>query len=149
MSRWTTFTSEDLKAAGHGAIVDRARTLAVGGTDPVAEAITGATARVRRAVAPGNALDADPARIPNSLREVALRMALFALMERIGLPLSDDQKETRRADLADLGRLAEQRVRVEVPDTAEDTPSVAGAGRTVGTVNPPRRQTGRGKTSGL
>ena len=114
---WTGITSDHVKAAGHGAIVDRARSMATGSIDPVTQAITGATARVRRAVSTGNVLDADPTKIPASLESVTIRLVLWDLMERIGLPMSDDQKETRRDDISDLKRITDNRTRVETPDT--------------------------------
>lgn len=121
MPNWTAITADDLKAAGHGAIVDRARTLAVGGVDPVDDAIANAVARVRRAVSAGNPLDADATLVPGSLKAVTVRMVLYALCERIGLPLSDDQKETRKADNSDLLRIADRKVIVEVPDDPAET----------------------------
>lgn len=116
MGNWTSLIADDLKTLGHGAIVDRARTAATGGIDPVPEAIAEAVARVRRAISSGNTLDADTAKVPMSLKAVAIRLALFSLMERIRLPLSDDQKETRRNDLSDLNRIHDSKQRVEVPD---------------------------------
>ncbi len=147
--RWTTITADHLKAAGHGAIVDRARTLAVGSLDPVQESIADALARVRRAVAAGNVLDADPATVPASLKSVAIRIALYALMERIGAPLSDDQKDTRRNDNSDLNRITDNRLRVEAPDTPAATGEMQAVGRAIEAVNVPTRQTGRERNRGL
>lgn len=147
---WISITADYLKAAGHGDIIDQARTLATGAIDPVDEQIAGATARVRRAIAPANALDVDPTKVPNSLREVTIRIALYALMERIGLPLTQDQRDTRRDDASDLNRLADKRIGVE----AADNPAQGGGEMQSGkggvvAVNVPCRQTGRGRTSGL
>lgn len=123
MPNWTAIVSDDLKAAGHSAIIDRARTMAVGGVDPVTDAIETAVARVRRAVAAANALDIDAAKVPKSLKGVTVRLALFALCERIGLPLSDDQKETRKGDMSDLNRIADRKIITETPDDPETTAS--------------------------
>jgi hypothetical protein len=126
---WIPINTDDLKAAGHGAIVDRAQTLATGGVEPVADAIASAVARIRRAVSAANALDADSTRVPTSLKAVTVRMALYALMERIGLSLSDDQRRTRELDSSDLTQLAERKILVEPPDSlATDlTPQNRGA----------------------
>jgi hypothetical protein len=118
---WVPITADDLKAAGHSAIVEEAGTLAVGEVDPVTDALTTAVARVRRAVAAANALDTDATLIPRSLKGVAVRLALFALMERIGLPLSEDQRSSRKEDASDLNRLADRKIRVEAPENPDAT----------------------------
>src|ERR1700691_5139946 len=102
MGNWTSITVDDLKAAGHGAIVDKARTSATGATDPAVEMIAASVARVRRAVATGNSLDADTTKVPNSLKAVTVRLAIFALMARIRFPLTDDEKDDKRNDNSDL-----------------------------------------------
>lgn len=118
---WIALTADDLKAAGHGALVDRAQTLATGGVDPVSDAIGSATARVRRAVAAGNALDEDETLLPRSLKDVAVRLVLFTLMMRIGLALSEDQRKQRDLDSSDLNRLADRKIRVEAPENPDAT----------------------------
>ncbi len=147
--RWTTITADHLKAAGHGGIVDVAQTQAVGGIDPVTEAIADATARVRRAVSTGNVLDAAAAKVPDSLKGVTIRLALFALCERIGQPLSDDQKETRRDDISDLKRITDNRTKVEAPDVPADAGEMQATGRAIEAIGVPPRMTGRGRTGGL
>ena len=149
MSRWIRIFDDHLKAAGHGAIVDRARTQAVGGLDPVDETIADAVARVRRAVSAGNVLDAETAAVPASLKGVAVRLALFGLMERIGLALSEDQRDTRRDDISDLKRIADNRTKVETPDTPAASAEMQATGHRVEAVGVPRRQTGRERTGGL
>lgn len=114
--RWIPITIDDLKTAGHGFIVDRATTTATGSVDPASEEIANAVARVRRAVAAANTLDVNPTKVPKSLKGVTVRLALYALMERIRMPLSDDQRETRKADYSDLLRIADRKVRLEEPD---------------------------------
>lgn len=121
MANWTAITADDLKAAGHGAIVDRARTAAVGGVDPVAFEIENAVKFVRSQVEFGNAVDSDPATVPASLKGLAVRMALFALMERLRLSLTEDQRATRKGDEARLLRIAERKIPVETPDTAGES----------------------------
>ncbi len=118
MANWTTIIADDLKASGLGFVVDKAQTSSTGGVDPVAEEIANAIARIRRAVASGNPLDVDPAKVPGSLKGVAIRMALYALMERLRMPLSEDQRETRKIDNSDLLRIADRKVLVEAPDEA-------------------------------
>lgn len=116
MPNWTSITADDLKATGLGFVLDKARTASTGSTDPLEEEIANAVARVRRAVASGNPLDSDVTKVPGSLKGVTMRLAVFALMERLRFPLSDDQRDTRKADHSDLLRIADRKVLVESPD---------------------------------
>ena len=124
MSNWIAVTLDDLKASGFGAVVDAAQTQSTGTVDPVEEEIANAVAKVRRYVAAANPVDADQAKVPKSLKGLTIRAAFYALMERIRMPLSEDQRATRTADLKDLDRVGNRKGLVELPDTAETTPSV-------------------------
>jgi len=128
MSNWTTITADDLKATGLGFVVDKARSTAIGGVDPVAYAIATAVSRIRRCVAGGgNALDSNPDKIPNSLLSVAANIAMWDLMQRIRLPLSEDQRKQRDLDEADLKRVADPKVStpLETPDDSAGTAEMA------------------------
>ncbi len=149
MPRWFTLTADHLKAAGHGAIMDAAQTKAVGGIDPIQEAIDNAIARVQRAIATGNVLDADPTKIPASFKGVAEKLAIYDLMERIGLALSAAQEQNARAITSDLNRTSDNKTKVELADDPATSATFADTGTKVSAVNVPRRQTGRGRTSGL
>jgi hypothetical protein len=116
---WVTITADDLKAAGHGNIMDRADTDAVGGVDPITESITNAIAEVRTAVRAGNRLDVDETKIPLSLKALTVRLIIYALMMRIGLPMSDDQQKQADRDQKRLERLLDRKLRVEPADTPE------------------------------
>lgn len=113
---WVAITIDDLKAVAFGGIIDAAQAAAVGAHDPVVEAVADAVSTVRGAISAGNVLDADPAKVPRSLRSLAARSAVFALMERVQMDLSVDQRGTRQADLLRLQRIGEQRQRFEQPD---------------------------------
>lgn len=147
MSNWTHITIDDLKTSALGFVVDKARTESVGASDPAEEAIAAAVARVRRAIT-GSPLDADTAKVPKSLKAVAVRLALFALMERLGSSLSKDQQMSREADNSDLLRISDKRIPVERPDTNAGTAEMSPMGGIVA-VNVPPRLTGRERTSGL
>jgi len=118
MSNWTSITIDTLKAAGHSAIIDAAQTAGIGGVDPVAESIADAVSRVRAVCSTGNQLDSDTTTVPNSVKALAVRLALFALMERINYPLSEDQRDTRRNDNNSLLRISADKLRFELPDNA-------------------------------
>ena len=113
---WVSITVDDLKAVAFGGIVDAAQATAVGANDPVAEAIADAVATVRGAISTGNVLDVDVSKVPRSLRSLAARSAVFALMERVQMDLSVDQRATRQADLRRLQRIGEQQQRFEQAD---------------------------------
>lgn len=123
MPRWTSITADDLKAAGHGTLVDKARTVAVGAVDPVDDAIETFTAEVRNAVRAGNTLDTDATKIPLSLKRLTVRLVLYALQERIGMRLTDDQK--REAE-RDAKRLEQLKARKEQVEPADNPDTVAG-----------------------
>lgn len=148
MPRWFTIDTDALKAAGYGVVIDTARERAVGNIDPVDEAIANAVARVRRAVAPGNVLDADAAKVPCSLKGVAEKLAIYDLMERIGMDGSY-WKDGRKELLSDLNRTADNKTKVELADEPEGAPTVAPTGMKAMALNVPRRQTGRDLQSGL
>ena len=113
---WSSITIDTLKSAGHSAIVQAADTAGIGGVDPVAESIADAVSRVRAACSAGNQLDADTTKVPNSVKGLTIRIALFALMERIGFPLSQDQRDTRRNDNNSLLRINDDQLKFELPD---------------------------------
>lgn len=141
MARWTTITADHLKAAGHGDIMSRASAIAAGAVEPVADAIENAVAAVRLAVMAGNALDADPEKVPLSLKGLTVRMAVFALMGRIRLKLGDDQQKQAERDEQQLLRIEQRKVRVEPPDDPETTDLVAPQNR--GTWNSENKLLGR------
>ena len=132
---WLTITIDDLRAVALSKIIDTARTLIVPGqADPVAIAIADAVASVRAAIATGNTLDADPATVPRSLRALTARRAVYALLERAEIALTDDQRATRLADAAQLARIGEEGPRVEPadqPDPTGATPTNRGSVETV------------------
>lgn len=144
---WTTLTVDDLKAAGLAWVVEKAQDTSTGDLDPVEEAISSSVARVRRAIT-GSELDVDTAKVPRSLKAVAVRMALFVLMERLRIPLSKDQTDTRAADNSDLLRISDKRIPVEKPDTGGGSAEMAPMGG-IAVVNVPTRLTGKGRNSGL
>ena len=148
MGNWTSITSDDIKAVGYGMIVDKARTMAVGGVDPAIEAIANAVARVRRAVATGNIMDIDATKVPNTLKGVTVKLALYDLMRRLRLGLSHDESEDERNQISDLKRIQDDRAPVENPDTPGGSAEMQ-HGNMVAAIRPPRRQTGRDKCSGL
>jgi hypothetical protein len=117
MSNWSSITIDSLKAAGHASIIDAAQAAGIGATDPVAESIADAVSRVRAACSTGNQLDADSTKVPNSVKGLTIRIALYALMERINYPLSGDQRDTRRNDYSYLLRINDDHLKFELPDT--------------------------------
>ena len=116
MSNWKSITIDDLKAVGSGIIVDKARSTATGAIDPAQEAIAGAVSQVRATISTANALDADATKVPNSLAKLTARLAIYTLMRRLRLPLSDDEKKDESEQENRLTRYAEKNTKVETPD---------------------------------
>ena len=148
MSNWTIITIDDLKATGHGAVIDAAQTTAVGNTDPVIESIADAVSKIRGAISVGNSLDRDAAKIPNSLKSLAARIALFALCERIQFALTDDQRDTKRNDQSYLNRIIDEKIRFERPDNPAGSAEMQ-QGMSVGIITSTPRQASRSQLSGL
>jgi phage gp36-like protein len=126
MSNWTTITSDDLNDTKVAAMVNALRTsaLASGQTDPSPRIIQEVVSRIRAEIKGcyKNKLDEDQAKIPNSLKDLACRMVLRLLKNRLELPLTDDEKDDRRSDEKFLERIA----RCEVPITTPDNPTDSG-----------------------
>ncbi len=99
-------------------------------------------------MAPGNVLDAAAAKVPGSLKGVAEKLAIYDLMERIGMDASF-WKDSRKELLSDLNRIADNKTKVELADDPEGTATFGDTGMKVESVNVPRRQTGRDRQSGL
>ena len=145
---WIAITIDDLKAVAFGGMIDAAQAAAAGTHDPVAEAMADAVAAVRGAISAGNVLDADVTTVPRSLRSLTARTAAFALMERVQMDLSVDQRTTRQADLARLQQIGAQKVRFE----QADVPAGAGEmqpGAGVETVAPGNRGHSREELRGI
>lgn len=128
MSRWISLIPDDLKAAGYGSIVDKAKTVATGSVDPVDDFIASVTAEVRNAVRAGNKLDIDETKIPHSLKRLAVRMVLYGLMERLHLPLNDDQKKEADRDEKRLQQLYSRKEQVEAADNPDATEGAVNPG---------------------
>lgn len=95
---------------------------------PVASSIADAVANVRAHCSTSGAqIDANPAKVPNCLKPLAVRAAVRALQNRINCPLTESMKDDRRDDEMLLLRVANGRQRFETPDnpagTAEQQPS--------------------------
>ena len=148
---WVLITVDDLKAVAPGELVAAAQALVLPGQpDPVLAAIADAVAAVRRAVgAGGNALDAEMAAVPGSLRGLTARTTIFALRERMELALTADQRTTRAADAETLQRISEQRIRVEAPDQPTTGGGAAGFIGPVETVAPGNAGHGREELRGI
>jgi len=133
---WIILTVEQLDTAKAAALVIALRTAALGDgqSDPLPEIITAVTDRIRMEIAAGGKtrLSADPAKLPPSLKSLALRFVLREGQGRLNamgaMPLADDEKEEWRQDVRLLERIARGEITVEEPDDPEQTPSVqAGA----------------------
>lgn len=117
MANWSAITIDDLKASVHGAIVDAAQTTYVGSApDPVARAIAEVTARIRASISPGNVLDADVTKIPNSLKDLAARMSVRFLKQRIQMDMTQDERDQRKEDNDYLTILRKEQTAFELAD---------------------------------
>lgn len=112
---WTALTSADLQKVGPPAVIAAAEAQSPTAT---AEAIADAVSAVRGACSTGNSLDIDTTKVPNSLKALTARMALWALYDILQLELTQDQRDSRKADQSRINRITDLRLRFETPDNA-------------------------------
>ena len=132
---WITLTLANLETGKAAPLVAALRTAALGETqgDPLPEAITTVTNRIRMEIAAGGrtVLDADGTRLPPSLKSLAIRMVLREGQSRLNavgaLPLSDDEREEARQDIRFLERIARGEITVEASTNPESVPTVQAA----------------------
>lgn len=148
---WITITTDDLNDTKVAALVDslRSSALAVGQDDPVEEEIATATAAIRQAIGtcPKNEVDSDTTKIPLSLKRLACRMIVFAMMGRLQMDLNQDERDERAADRRTLERIAECKLTIEAPD--DPVASEGQQGGSMEVVNSTPRQATRDKLKGL
>ena len=150
MSNWIQIDpNADVATTLDVAFITAARKRAPAGVDPVQVAINDTVARIRAACSTGNAMDADTTRIPRSLKGLALRMIGRWVKTKIpNVQLTQDERDAGRDDNSFLLRISDDKIRFEMPDTPAGTAEMQ-HGDTVQAVCVPRRQTGRGRQSGL
>jgi hypothetical protein len=122
---WTTVTVADLKDRKVAALVEACQTAALGSgqTDPTADLIASAIAKIRANVAScaSNQVDADTTKIPGDLFDLACRMIIRSMKGRLEIELTGDERDDRREDERTLERIARCELAVETtsnPTTA-------------------------------
>ena len=113
---WTSITTLDVQKAGPPEVIAAAEAKTPGAT---AEAIADAVADVRDAISPGNSLDLDATKVPNSLKRLTTRRAFFALAAVIQYELNKDLAELKNMDERRLNKITDQQRRVEEPDNPD------------------------------
>ena len=121
MSNWKPIIEPLVRTAKNTALLDAAQGLAAsrGEDDPLPSLITKVVARIRSAISPGNALDTDATKIPNSLEALALGMIVREVKGYLEVDLSEFEKQQMRDDASWLNRMTDEKLRFEVPDTSD------------------------------
>lgn len=121
MPNWFTPSSADLNDHKVAQLVDalRQEALAVGQTDPMPRIITEVTNALRGAIAFSGryTLDADATKIPNGLKEEAVKKIVRVMKGRLEMPLSEDEKRDDEIYEARLKALVKGEWPVDEPDT--------------------------------
>lgn len=153
MSNWIALTSEDLDDTKVAALMNALRSSALGATqdDPWEEIIATVVARIRAEVGQceRNTVDSDSAKIPASLKRLACRMAIFEMMGRLQMALSDDERDERRSDERLLVRISKCELAVEQPDTATAPEVQRTGGIEIVSTTPTARRATRASLRGL
>jgi hypothetical protein len=125
---WITITLADLNDARVAELIDalRKEELGAGQGDPMPRRIQTVVDEIRRCIRFGNALlDADTAKIPAGLKDLAVEKIVRGLKGRLLLPLTDDEKEAEKLYQRRLEQLTKGEWPVDTTDNPEATPTVS------------------------
>jgi len=121
MSNWISLTTADLQDREAAAIITALSSAALGNgqSDPLPGIIQSCVDLIRAHIAScsRNVLDADPTKIPASLRELAVRIILRTAKGRLNLPLENDESQDALWDRQALKDIAACLLSIEAPDT--------------------------------
>lgn len=151
MSYWTPITLANLRNAKVAALVNALNTAALGSgqTERASEITQSVVDRIRRKIGshPGNRLDSDTTKIPNGLKDDAVKLILADLKNALEEPLTKDESDEVARINTDLNRIAAGTDAVEQPDTPVVAP-VEGA-VAIRVVSSTTRQATRERMTGL
>jgi hypothetical protein len=117
MSNWTSIAIGDLNDAMHASVIAATQTLGVtGGENPIPGLTQEVVSRIRAMMSVGNVLDADPTKVPNSLKGLAVRMIIRALKIRVMIDLTRDEETQQKEDASYLNRIGDLKLRFDKPD---------------------------------
>ena len=120
MSNWIPITLGNLYDAKVAALVDACRTAALGAgqTDRSIGVIAGVVREIRSAVGSNtqNRLDQDVTKIPDSLKDLAVRRMLWGLKGALEIEVTDAEKIDYTADTTALKEVRAGTRKVEQPD---------------------------------
>jgi hypothetical protein len=153
MSNWIDIDSAAVKTGKTTVFLTKmqAKAAALGEADPLPAMIDDVTAQLRATVSTGNTLDADTAKIPNSLKGLALRMVMRRIKDYLEYPLSADELKQATDDSSYLNRIVDSKIQFETPDTPGGSGEMqSGAAIMMGTaVKDPHRVTTRERLNRL
>ena len=121
MSNWTTIALADVRTAKNAIYLDNmeAQATANGDGDPLPGYIAQVISRLRGAISVGNQLDIDPTKIPNSLKDLALRMIIrLVKVDYLEASLTEDERKLYDEDKSYINRIIDQKIKFEIPDDA-------------------------------
>lgn len=132
MPNWIAITIDTLNEAKIAALVEACSTaaLAEGQADRVPGKIQGVVNLVRNAIAgcPTRQLDEDIAKVPNSLRDLTVKLIIAELKDAIEQPLTEDERDTVAWCRRELKEIRSCDYPIESPDDAVE-PEVQAADR--------------------
>ena len=126
MANWTTILIDDLNAGRLSDLIAAAQTTTLGtnNTDPIPETIQKVVDELRGSIAFSGRypLDADPAKIPVTLRDMAVQKIARLLKGRLTITLNKDEESDERTYQKRLEQLNQAQWPVPQPDTPLATP---------------------------
>ena len=109
---WTGITSTDIDESKDPDVIAAAVDKGFNVDAKIAEIV----AKIRAACSTGNQLDVDTSKIPNSLKDLAIRIVMRAAKGHLEYPLTQDERDDRAEDKSYLNRISDQKLRFEAPD---------------------------------
>lgn len=132
MANWISITTETLYEARVAKLIDAAsqRARADGQPERVDGLIQGVVTEIRRKIASNeqNRLDANPATLPASLRDMAVDLIIARLKKSIERELTEDERRDLRVHETNLNRIADGDDPVESPDNPIESPVQSSSG---------------------
>jgi len=131
MSAWIVLTTADLSDYQVAALVDAARSAALGSgqTDPFLRVMPDVATRIRAEVrgCASNRVSLTENAIPADLKSVGIYLVLEAMLARLSLQMSDELRTLVKDAKDYLKRVSRCEVPIDQPDDPDETPSVQSA----------------------
>lgn len=127
---WITVTVSDLEDRKMAPLLSAMQSAALGEEqdDPTPRLVVSVRDEIRRKIAswPGNRLDDDVTKLPDSLKDLWSDLVIFKLKGRLEIELTEDERSERRNHWQTLRDIVAGKEKVEQPDTPVESTAQGG-----------------------